>query len=263
MLILAIDAATRYSGIAVLEDEVTLAEYAVQSQLTHSQRLLPAIDLLLGDLPRSVSDVDAIVVSKGPGSFTGLRIGMSLAKGLAQALSIPIVGIGSLEHWAHSLQQHREELLFLPLLDAQRGEFYSALYAWGDDSFRDMAVFLEPKARSLAALQSELRPYGERTIVITGDILPKRRAELSDWIANQDACFVLADDILARPRPASLGLLGLQRLQRGETDSLFSLAPEYLRLSEAERQRLGREAEEEAAKAAKGETGADRKEEGR
>ena len=238
MLLLAIDASTRFSGLAILEDDVVLAEYLSQSRLTHSQRLLPAIDTLLTDINRPVSDVEAIVVSQGPGSFTGLRIGMSLAKGLAQGLQVSIVAIGSLLHWAASLPQYSDDAseYLLPLLDAQRGEFYCALYQRVEGHLIEI---VEPAARSWEQLLKALPSLSSQNrVYITGDVIPQHTERLAGLCTPQ---MILTSPADALPRPSALGLLGLHRLRLGEKDSVLTLAPVYLRLSEAERQRLQRE----------------------
>ena len=234
MLVLAIDAATRYSGVAVVNDISLLGEYLAASKLTHSQRLLPGIDALLKDLQLSIGDLDGIAVTRGPGSFTGLRIAISLAKGLSQALDVPIIGISSLEHWAHSLPSVPGQLV-LPLLDAQRGEYYSALYLKEEQG---MVQLLQEEARSQAKLLNDLVPYLEQELKITGDIIPEKNDEIKNVLAKHNTSLQTDQAI---PRPAVLGRLGHYYLSQGLSSDLFSLKPEYLRLSEAERQRLARE----------------------
>ena len=234
MLVLAIDAATRYSGISIVNDTSLLGEYLAASKLTHSQRLLPGIDALLKDLQLSIRDLEGVVVTRGPGSFTGLRIAISLAKGLCQALDIPIIGISSLEHWAHSLPSAPGELV-LPLLDAQRGEYYSALFLKEEQG---MIQLLQEEARSQAKLLTDLAPYLEQKLKITGDIIPEKSDEIKNVLAEHN---INLQTDQAIPRPAILGKLGHFYLSQGLSSDLFSLKPEYLRLSEAERQRLARE----------------------
>ena len=238
MLLLAIDASTRFSGLAILEDDIVLAEYLSQSRLTHSQRLLPAIDTLLADINRPVSAIDAIVVSQGPGSFTGLRIGMSLAKGLAQGLHVPIVAVSSLLHWAASLPCYAQDQseYILPMLDAQRGEFYCALYQRSEGRILEI---VEPGARSWEQLCGALPVFTTKDrVYLTGDVIPLHSERLSTLCTAQ---MQLVSASLAIPRPSALGLLGLEQLRLGRQDSVITLAPVYLRLSEAERQRLLRE----------------------
>ena len=259
MLSLSIDAATRFSGLALLDGSTLLAEYLVQSPLSHSERLLPAIDKIFGDCARSVSDLEAIIVSKGPGSFTGLRIAMSLAKGMAQALDIPLLGVSSLDHWACSLAfAIAEKTPILVLLDAGRGEYYSALYIQKDGEL----MRLEPELpRPLDALREIVSATNSRTseegqhepnressgddtakqvrsipkVHLTGDVFPKKRAEITAAFGDE---VILLSEHCSLPRPSALALLGQRRFDRGERDDLFTLVPQYLRLSEAERKRL-------------------------
>ncbi|MGE5653363.1 MAG: tRNA (adenosine(37)-N6)-threonylcarbamoyltransferase complex dimerization subunit type 1 TsaB, partial [Bacillota bacterium] len=102
MLVLAIDASTLVSGVALVSDDRVLAEFVLQTAKTHSQRLLPSIDHIMREADIRPDQLDGVVVSGGPGSFTGLRIGMSTAKGLAHALNIPIIAINTLDFWAEN-----------------------------------------------------------------------------------------------------------------------------------------------------------------
>jgi len=231
MLLLAIDAATRFTGVALIDGETVLGEYLIQSTLTHSQRLLPVIDLILQDGGKELQLLQGVVVSQGPGSFTGLRIAMGLAKGLAYALELPLVGVCSLEHWALSLALTLPpEARILPLLDAGRGEFYSSLYCWdGERCLEEVAA----GARSLPQLQ-ELVLLAPRGLYLTGDVLPRRRQELQEGLGER---VVLPMEQLTLPRPVALALLGMAKLAAGYSEELHTLAPRYLRVSEAERLR--------------------------
>ena len=115
------------ASAAVAEDSKILAEYTVNIGKTHSQTLLPMIDRVLADAEMSVNDMDAIAVSRGPGSFTGLRIGSATAKGLAAAAEIPIVDVPTLEALAVGVGNAGGRLI-CPVIDARRNEVYTALY---------------------------------------------------------------------------------------------------------------------------------------
>ncbi len=129
MLVLALDTTTRVCSVALLESEenTLLAEYTQNIKKTHSQRLLPLIDDILEDTSTDIGALGAIAVAAGPGSFTGLRIGVSTARGLAQGLNIPAVGVSTLEALAGNLATLPGELI-CPILDARRDQVYAALY---------------------------------------------------------------------------------------------------------------------------------------
>ncbi|MCL2497406.1 MAG: tRNA (adenosine(37)-N6)-threonylcarbamoyltransferase complex dimerization subunit type 1 TsaB [Symbiobacteriaceae bacterium] len=234
MLLLAVDTSTRFSGIALLRDTTVMAEYLLQSQLTHSQRLLPAIDLILQDALVKVEDLQGLVVAQGPGSFTGLRIGISLVKGLAQALEIPLVGISSLQSWAYAVGYTLPQgSVVVTLLDAGRSEYYCGVFQKVDEGVSQ----LQPEgAVSLPQLREMLQSYSQIPVFLAGDLALTQQvqllAELPDncsWVAEKDNL----------PRPAALALLGGDSLRRGVYSSWRSLVPSYYRLAEAERKRLG------------------------
>ncbi|MCE5196108.1 MAG: tRNA (adenosine(37)-N6)-threonylcarbamoyltransferase complex dimerization subunit type 1 TsaB [Negativicutes bacterium] len=235
MLLIAIDAATRYSGLALLQDETVLAECIISSGKTHSQRLLPALDFLLREAGYAITQIEAIVVTEGPGSFTGLRIGMSTAKGLAQGLNCPLVGVSTLEAWAAGFAGGNG--LILPLLDARRGEFYTALYRRRD---QQLETLIEPCQRKLTELAAMIQPYPELVWPI-GDAMETYREAVLQVLGDRSR---LAPDCQRLPRPAMLGTLGYHKLQKGQNTSLFALRLQYLRQSEAEVKRLARLAKE-------------------
>ncbi|MCL2548354.1 MAG: tRNA (adenosine(37)-N6)-threonylcarbamoyltransferase complex dimerization subunit type 1 TsaB [Symbiobacteriaceae bacterium] len=232
MLFLAFDTATRYCGVAILDDYSVRAEYLLQSSLTHSQRLLPAIDLLLRDCKCKPKDLEMIVVSQGPGSFTGLRIGLGHAKGFAQALSVPLIGVSSLLHWAASLGPYLSEgSVIVPLLNAGRNEYYSCFYTWSSGK---AIPLLSEAPRSAEELKLLVAEYSTKRngVYTTGDLPVEQRLLLqSTW----DYPMTHLGEAYTLPRPVTLGLLGLERYQRGDRDDLYSLVPTYLRQSEAER----------------------------
>ncbi len=127
MLILAVDTTTLHGSVALLENSILLAEVSCMASLTHSERLMPAIDLILGQQGLTIRDVGAFAVAAGPGSFTGIRIGLSTIKSFALATGNPIVSVSTLEALALKLKLPQNRLL-CPLLDARKGEVYAALF---------------------------------------------------------------------------------------------------------------------------------------
>ena len=230
MRIVAMDAATRYSGLAIVEDETVRGEWLVSSGLTHSQRLMPALDFLLQETGFRMQDMQAVVVSQGPGSFTGLRIGLATARALAQGLGIPLVGVPTLELWAASFAGNG---LVMPLLDARRQEFYMALYR---KTANALELLIPPRQQPLAGLAELLAPYpGE--IFAVGDAVGRDAELLQDVLGER---LQITPECHRVPRPAVLAQLGLERLRRGEVSDYKQIRPLYLRQSEAEVKRLER-----------------------
>lgn len=223
MRILAIETSTLVSSVALASEERVLAELTTATRLTHSETLLPHIEQVLRLAGTERSELTAVAVSLGPGSFTGLRIGLATAKGLAYALHIPLVGVSTLAALAAGFP--------LPgsvagvMLDAQKGNVYLELYrstAAGQEAILPVTVLpLEEALERCAAV-------GE-PVMLAGDIATKRLRgrELPDKVYLAPASHVL-------PRAAAVAELAKARLERGEEDSVMDLAPVYIRRSEAE-----------------------------
>src|SRR2546428_11980959 len=160
MRVLAVEASTLAGGAALLDGEVVVGEYALDVGATHSERLMGAIDRFLTDAGWTVRDLEGLAVSVGPGSFTGLRIGLSTVKGLALALSIPIVAVPTLDAMAAPLPF--AALPVCPVLDARKREVYASLYRWDGAGMHRVWEYL---AIAPAALARRLGEPG----VILGD----------------------------------------------------------------------------------------------
>ena len=126
MKILALDSSSLTASVAIVEDDITVAEYTVNYKKTHSQTLLPMLDEIVSMTEQDLNTLDAIAVASGPGSFTGLRIGSATVKGLAEALQKPIVPVPTVDGLAGNL--YGTDKLVCPLMDARRGQTYSGLY---------------------------------------------------------------------------------------------------------------------------------------
>src|SRR3989442_833053 len=134
MRVLAVETSTLSGGAALLDGELVVGEYVLDVRLTHSERLMAAIDRLLTDAGWTVGELEGLAVAVGPGSFTGLRVGLSTVKGLALALSIPIAAVPTLDAMAAMLPF--AALPICPVLDARKGEVYASLYRWDGDGMR-------------------------------------------------------------------------------------------------------------------------------
>ena len=143
MPILALDTSTLVSSVAIASSEKLIAELILQTKLTHSEVLMPHIEQILAMTKLEKADLTGIAVSIGPGSFTGLRIGLAAAKGMAYALKLPIVGVSTLEALAYHYPI--PNIYIAPLLDAQKGNVYMALYRWEKGILQAMKLFRSSK----------------------------------------------------------------------------------------------------------------------
>ena len=218
-MILAINTSTLQYGLAILEEEGTvLADYLMARGERHFGSLMPSLDFLLGHLKSDVRDLNAVIVAKGPGSFTGLRVGLSAAKGLSHGLHVPIIGISSLE--ALASQMPHTPIPITPLLDSRKGEAFTARFAWhkGEDLVRR-----------------------EEDICLKFDDLPSFLRESTLFIGNDFHAQSLVlrrlfgDEVLLAPphywnlKASAIGALGLRRYLAHDFDAPQDLSPLYLR----------------------------------
>ncbi|NLC77047.1 MAG: tRNA (adenosine(37)-N6)-threonylcarbamoyltransferase complex dimerization subunit type 1 TsaB [Clostridia bacterium] len=226
MQVLAIESATNVAGLAIVGEETVVAEATLNTGKTHSQRLMPMLARLLEEAELELADLDGIVVSGGPGSFTGLRIGMATAKGLAYAAQKPLVTVSTLDSLAYNCVGRPE--LICPILNARRNEVYSAVYRVNDpENFRFVMPY---RALPPAELLEFLGQYEEQVLFL-GDGVPVFGAYLREKLGNRCS---LAAPVDSLPKAAVLGWLGLKKLRKGETADLVQAKPFYIRPSEAE-----------------------------
>lgn len=173
MKILAIESSSLVASVAVTEDGVTVAEYTVNFKKTHSQTLLPMIDQIAAMTELDMDSVDAIAVSGGPGSFTGLRIGSATAKGLGLALKKPLIHVPTLDAMAWNL--YGASGLICPVMDARRNQVYTGLYRFE----KDFQIVMESCAMDIRDLIQRLNEMGERVIFL-GDGMPVCRKFLEE-----------------------------------------------------------------------------------
>ncbi|WP_353893023.1 tRNA (adenosine(37)-N6)-threonylcarbamoyltransferase complex dimerization subunit type 1 TsaB [Proteinivorax hydrogeniformans] len=229
MLILSIDTSTLTCSIAVNDGEALLGQQVINTKTTHSQKLLPCIKSLLDNLNISLRDIQLIAIAKGPGSFTGLRIGMATAKGLAYGLKIPIVGVSSLEALAYSSNVFGS--LVVPIFNARRNQVYGAIYEYDQNRYIEK---LTPKSIQLNDLLDEIEKVG-KTAVFLGDYLQSFEEQIKEKLGNKGR-YVLPQNIT--PRASGVGYLAYNKFNKAGGDDLASLDVEYLRLAEAQRKLL-------------------------
>lgn len=227
MKVLSIESSTASAACAVVEDGKLLGEVSLNDKKQHSVILMPIVDSLLKDLKLDIKDIDAFIVSSGPGSFTGLRIGMATAKGLAQANNRPFIGISSLDALAFNLAYTSD--IICPILDALRDNVYTALYLFENGSLKRISDYMAVHIDELISLIKEKAPS---QVTFVGDALYKFRNKLEE---SFDAVY-FAPAHLNLARASSLGELGLIRLLEGQEDDLLTYSPIYLRKSQAERE---------------------------
>lgn len=186
---------------------------------------MPMIQQLLENSGMEFADLQGVAVASGPGSFTGLRIGMATAKGIAQVRNIPIVGINTLDALAQNGLGF--EGVVSPILDARKDEVYTALYANKNGA---LSLIKDYRAVNPKELAEELKAISGK-ILFVGDAVPPYREMLSMKL-NSQAVFL--PDGMSLPRGANVGALAVQRFRQGQIDDLFDLKPFYIRPSEAE-----------------------------
>jgi len=215
-------------SVAVVEDEHTLCELSLEVVETHSAQLMPAVDYVLKTAGRALDELDALAVALGPGSFTGLRIGMSTMKGLAVATSKPLIGIPTLEAmaWAFPYCPHS----ICPMLDARMSEVYAAF-------FEADAGKVSRRSKDLVLSVSDLLKDARENTLFFGTGAQRYREEIIA-IMGEHAHF--ASPEISGARASTVGLLALERLRQGKVDDIDSLEPLYVRESQAiEKERRG------------------------
>jgi len=235
MKILSIDGSGNTASIAVAEDEKILAEYTVNHKKTHSQTLLPMVKTVLDMLGLSVSDMDYIAVSNGPGSFTGLRICAATAKGLGLATKKPMVGVKTLEGLAYNFEG--TDCLVCPMMDARRSQVYTGIYAFSEKEGEFVLEVIEDQqAVPVEEILEKVNRLG-RKVVFLGDGVPVYKEKIASSVTVP---YVLAPAGHDLQSAASLSRAAFAYIKAGKIVSATELVPEYLRMSQAEREKLER-----------------------
>ncbi len=225
MKILGIDTSTRFCNLSLIEDEDILIEYTINGlKKKHSSILVPAIKDLQKTMGLKMEEINGIAVSIGPGSFTGLRIGLSVAKGLSYTSSLPLLGIPTLEAMAFPLRGI--PYLICPILESKKDEIYDVVFRGGES----LQKIMDYKCENIHSLLTRLSSPEEK-IIFLGDGIKKYREKIKAKI-GEDALFI--DPQLKLSVAANIAFLGLHKLQKGEEDDISMLSPFYLRKSEAE-----------------------------
>lgn len=222
MKAIAIDTSNLTLGIALLDDTKVIGEYVTNLKKNHSVRAMPAVEWLMQECDIKPEELERVIVAKGPGSYTGLRIGVSIAKTLAWTLKIPLVGVSSLEVLAAGGTFFNGSLN--PLFDARRGQVYTGLYEYGENgvlmnSRKDQNLLLSDW---LEELKKE-----DKKILFLGNDVSLHQEVILETLKDQA---VIASMTENNPRPAMLGKIGLKK----EPEDIHTFVPNYIRLAEAE-----------------------------
>ena len=221
MKLLAVESATLSGGVALLDGDLLLGEVSLNIAVTHSERLMAAVDRLLADCGLAPADLDGLAVSVGPGSFTGLRVGIATVKALAMALDLPVAGVPTLDALAARLPFASAPVC--PILDARKGEVYLSLYRWRESGMvREWDYLALPPELAVSRL--------EGPVILLGDGIGACRP----WLDRLGVGAHIAPSAQRLPSAAVVAELGRAALAAGSGVGAEALAPLYLRPSEAE-----------------------------
>ncbi|MDO5544314.1 MAG: tRNA (adenosine(37)-N6)-threonylcarbamoyltransferase complex dimerization subunit type 1 TsaB [Eubacteriales bacterium] len=230
MLILAFETSAKAASVALLEDGKLLGEGYQNTGLTHSQTLMVMAENLLSQCGKTVADVTAAAVAAGPGSFTGVRIGVAAAKGFAWGREIPCYGVSTLEAMALSLGVYQGYIC--PCMDARRSQVYNAVFYVNRGTLKRVC---EDRAISLAELGAELKNL-EEPIFLVGDGSKLCYNTLLESVPD----LVLPPEHRMHQRASGVALAAWKMAEAGDPGDANALTPNYLRLSQAERERAER-----------------------
>ena len=233
MRVLALDSSGIVASVAIVEDDTLVAEYTVNYKKTHSQTLLPMLDEIVKMTELDLKTIDAIAVAKGPGSFTGLRIGSATAKGLGLALKKPLIAIPTVEGLAYNLYDISG--LICPIMDARRKQVYTGIYRFTDHQLK---VVEDQMAVPMETVIEKLNQYGE-AVTFLGDGVPVFHELIAE---KMTVPYSFAPAHVNKQRAAAVATLGEIYYRQGKTETAMEHVPDYLRVSQAERERAAREA---------------------
>ena len=234
MLILAFETTAKAGSVALLEDGRLLGESYQNTGLTHSQTLMVMAEDMLKASGKTVSDVTAVAVAEGPGSFTGVRIGVAAAKGFAWGGELPCYGVSTLEAMAETLGVYEGHIC--ACMDARRSQVYNALFLAEGGRLERVT---EDRAIALAELKSELE-HIDGPIFLVGDGSGLTYRSLKDAVPN----LVLPPEHRMHQRASGVALVAARKAAAGAAGDANALTPNYLRLSQAERERLEKQTKE-------------------
>lgn len=226
MNIFGIDTCCMAATAAVITDDRLAAQVVQNNKKTHSQKIMPMIEFMLREADMSVGDIDCFAAATGPGSFTGVRIGVATVKALAHAVDKPCAAVSALHALANNTACF--DGIICPILDARRGQVYNALFRGGS-----MERMTEDRALSMAKLCEELKETNER-IIFLGDGVSVFEDEIKRELGGRAE---FAQRMQRMNLAASVAEIGYEKFIRGDVCGYAELKPDYHRLSQAERER--------------------------
>lgn len=226
MRVLAIESSAVTASVAILTDDIVTAEYTINYKKTHSQTLLPMIDQICAMTETKPDSFDLIGVSVGPGSFTGLRIGVATAKGIAFANNIPVVAVPTLEAMAYNYTG--TDVYVCTVMDARRSHVYGAVYHFEGGK---LACDVEKGLYSDAEMVERLNQLGKNVVIMGDGIL------IIDKVKENLTCgYTYAAPNMNTQRAASVAVLAMQMYNDGKSMDGSRVVPDYIRPSQAERE---------------------------
>lgn len=223
--LLAIESSGNVASVAILEQEKIIAELTINTKKTHSTTLLPMIDQMIKMCEKDLVGFDAIAVTRGPGSFTGLRIGAATVKGLGLALDLPVIPVSTLECLAMNVSESRN--IICPVMDARRNQVYTAAYEVKNGRLQEI---LKEEPMDIKDLIEKLKMF-EKNVLFLGDGVAAYRSVIEQELKDR-ACFAKEHNMVQKA--SSLAVLAKEKWEQRVTSKEFHL--EYLRASQAERE---------------------------
>lgn len=223
MNVLAINTSSYRLGIAIMDDQQVVGVHETFAKVNQSTRVMPAIEQLMKDVHMKPTAIDKIIVTRGPGSFTGIRIGVTIAKTMAWALDVPVIGVSTLEALAYQAIVYRDKVI-VPFIDARRGRVYSGAYAWINDVLEPV---IDEKNIDMNDWLEELHALKKEVVFLSPDLSLYRN--MIESTMNERAIF--PPQLLHRIDPVHVALAG----KSYKAQDVHTFVPEYLRLAEAEK----------------------------
>lgn len=225
MITLGLDTSTKVASIAIIDDEKVIGEYSLSKDMSHSEKLMPMIKEVLDNIDLNIKDVGLYSVAIGPGSFTGLRIGIATVKSFSHLFAKPIVGVSTLESLAYNIYGNKS--LIMPMLDARRDRVYTGLYKFENDK---LVVVEDSHILEIEDLLEKLEGFDR--IIVNGEGSLVYKKEIQTLLGDR-VCFGSFGQNITRA--VSIAELGKRKYNEGKIDDAFTLIPEYIRATKAER----------------------------
>ncbi|MBQ1273906.1 MAG: tRNA (adenosine(37)-N6)-threonylcarbamoyltransferase complex dimerization subunit type 1 TsaB [Cellulosilyticum sp.] len=232
MNLLAIDASGVAGSVAYIKGGKLAGEYYICDKLTHSQTIMPMLEHMKSLIQMDLNEIDAVAVTSGPGSFTGLRIGVTAAKALALSLEVPIIGVPTLDVIAHSMCF--TDYYICPIMDARRNQVYTAVYKWRENTLERLTDYL---ATDINEHLEQLKAYDSKVIFL-GDGVSVYKEMIKETLNSQA---IFAPNFCMMQQASVLGSVAEKLYEEGKGEDPSTFVPMYLRKSQAEREKEERE----------------------